>query len=287
VHASFLKQPFLTFNVDEVQKIDFRLGSGDNQAHLSGNIDIPVVTDGDYLVGGSGSDTYVFGTGYGQETIVDTDSSADNFDNLILYDIASTKVEKDFSLVRSGDDLLLKITSTGDVLTFANWYQDTTSKVDQVEFSDGTDWGIQTVETATSSIAGPTAGMIFLEGTADNDVIYAAGGYDYVYGLAALIRSTAAWTAMSSMAEQAMTRSGAAGTSTGCSAASATIPIFSAAALMPRRSRMSDQTAGNIDAVQMDGILPADVRCGARRLRPAGHDQRHGRPAEDQVLVPG
>lgn len=85
------------------------------------------------LSGGAGSDTYLFGTGAGNDTINDYDTSggADvlQFQNLVMASIAFTK---------NGNDLVCTIAQTGETARVTNWTLGTSYQVEQFQFSDGT-----------------------------------------------------------------------------------------------------------------------------------------------------
>ena len=67
----------------------------------------------DILMGETGNDTYIFRGGSGQDTIIDTDSTAGNIDTIWL---GSNLTPDDVTLKRVVDNLVLKINDTTDTL---------------------------------------------------------------------------------------------------------------------------------------------------------------------------
>ncbi len=129
----------------------------------------------------SGDDTYVFGRGYGQDTIIDADSSQGDMDTILFRDGI---VPADISIRRNGSDLVLGISGTTDSLTVKNWFFDESGQyqVERIRFADGTEWDAALINRAV------------LQGSEGNDIIYGydgsadhlngMGGDDQIYGAA-------------------------------------------------------------------------------------------------------
>jgi len=129
----------------------------------------------------SGDDTYVFGRGYGQDTIIDADSSQGDMDTILFRDGI---VPADISIRRNGSDLVLGISGTTDSLTVKNWFFDESGQyqVERIRFADGTEWDAALINRAV------------LQGSEGNDIIYGydgsadhldgLGGDDQIYGAA-------------------------------------------------------------------------------------------------------
>ncbi|KFI21047.1 hypothetical protein HW44_17910, partial [Nitrosococcus oceani] len=74
----------------------------------------------DILMGDAGSDTYFFGKGSGQDTINNFDTTSGKIDTVLFdYGIASDQVRVN----RSGNDLILTLMGTMDVLTIHNYLE--------------------------------------------------------------------------------------------------------------------------------------------------------------------
>ena len=71
----------------------------------------------DYLDGGYGNDTYIFGRGYGHDTIYDNDYTSGNVDTIKLG-VTPEKIE----VSRRGDDLVFTIKETKETLTIQSYY---------------------------------------------------------------------------------------------------------------------------------------------------------------------
>lgn len=134
----------------------------------------------DILVGGvlsyrysnyhpTGNNTYVFGHGYGNDTIYDTDVSATSHDVISFNaDVAPDQL----ILRRDGDDLKISLTDSSDTLTVKFWAKDDRARIEEFRFSDGTSWDAATINQQA------------LTGTSGNDTIFGFGSDDTINGLA-------------------------------------------------------------------------------------------------------
>ncbi|WP_429352225.1 calcium-binding protein, partial [Paenibacillus sp. 4624] len=129
---------------------------------------------GDRLSGSSGSssngnDTYVFGKGYGQDTVYDWDSKAGNMDTIQML-VGPEEVD----VMQDNMDLMIRIKETGEKIRVNAYFRDPYSKVEQVKFADGTIWTQSQLES-----------KVITEGTEGNDTLYGVNGYvDWMQGLA-------------------------------------------------------------------------------------------------------
>lgn len=89
-------------------------------------------TGNDLLIGGRGDDLYYFEAGFGQDIIDNTGGGIDNiyFDGLSFNQIAS-------GLVRSNDDLILKVSGTTDQLTIEDFFMGGDYSVGNISFASG------------------------------------------------------------------------------------------------------------------------------------------------------
>ena len=89
-------------------------------------------TGNDLLKGGEGDDLYYFEAGFGQDIIDNTGGGIDNiyFDGVGFNDIAS-------GLMRSNDDLILKVNGTTDQLTIADFFEGGESAIGNISFASG------------------------------------------------------------------------------------------------------------------------------------------------------
>lgn len=86
----------------------------------------------DTLAGGRGDDTYVFAAGGGQDVI---DNSGGGFDTLRFEGITFNQVSS--GLMKSGNDLLLKVSGGSDQVTLKNWFLGGDHVVDVISFAAG------------------------------------------------------------------------------------------------------------------------------------------------------
>ncbi|WP_150274585.1 calcium-binding protein [Paenibacillus tepidiphilus] len=160
-----------------------RIDGGRGNDHLvgeAGNDTLDGGTDGDYLAGGIGNDVYLFGRGYGQDTIVENDAAAGNYDRLLL-DASVTPGE--VTLIKNGNDLEVRINGSNDRVRVAGYFGSTSSVVEAIEFRDGTVWGVSEVS-ARAIVLNNGAGSagITVTGTEKGDVLVGGNGNDKIYG---------------------------------------------------------------------------------------------------------
>jgi len=93
----------------------------------------------DYLDGGDGDDVYSFGRGSGHDTIYDSGSVSG--DTVRLSDVSSD----DVSFGRFQDHLILSLDNGNDTLTLANWFTSDATRVERLEFADGTVWDVPAI----------------------------------------------------------------------------------------------------------------------------------------------
>ncbi|WP_296211402.1 calcium-binding protein [Psychrobacter sp. UBA3480] len=115
--------------------VDNRLQGLIGNDHLDGELGNDILIGGtgnDLLKGGKGNDLYYFEAGFGQDTIDNTGGGIDNiyFDGVRFNDIAS-------GLMRSNDDLILKVSGTTDQLTIADFFEGGESAVGNISFASG------------------------------------------------------------------------------------------------------------------------------------------------------
>ncbi|WP_415755590.1 calcium-binding protein [Pseudomonas leptonychotis] len=103
-----------------------RLEGGNGNDTLNGG------AGNDTLIGGRGDDTYVFAAGGGQDVI---DNIGGGFDTLRFDGIAFNQVSS--GLMKSGNDLVLKISGGSDQVTLKNWFLGGDHVVDVISFASG------------------------------------------------------------------------------------------------------------------------------------------------------
>ncbi|NYZ64370.1 hypothetical protein H0A36_00020 [Endozoicomonas sp. SM1973] len=87
----------------------------------------------DHLNGGDGSDTYYFSEGDGKDTIVNNQYNPEEFDQLVLSNIA--KDELSFS--RKDNTLVINVKDGSDQVSVENWFGGESNQLDQIKTSDG------------------------------------------------------------------------------------------------------------------------------------------------------
>ncbi len=101
-----------------------------------GNDVLDGLAGNDMLDGGTGNDTYIFGKGYGIDTIYESDSTVGNIDTIKMKDMTSTIAVA----ARNGNNLEITATGFTDKLIVSNYFSGTNNKVEKVVFSDNIVW---------------------------------------------------------------------------------------------------------------------------------------------------
>ena len=137
--------------------------------HLGVSMSLTRSVDGkagtDVLIGGSGSDTYVFGRGYGGDTIRENDSTSGNTD--VARFAAGIRADQIW-LRHVGNNLEASIIGTMDKLTVENWYLGSGYHVEQFRTSDGKrllDGQVEILVQAMAAFAPPASGQTILPPT--------------------------------------------------------------------------------------------------------------------------
>ena len=136
----------------------------------------------DSLRGDSGADTYVFGRGYGSDTIRDVDAATGIVD---AVEFTADVAPEDIYLSRTGYNLFADIGDTSDSLkvTFQFWESSRSQiryfEIEEFRFEDGTVWNNEMIEAIT---AVGTGSDDEITGTIYNDSLKGLGGDDIVDG---------------------------------------------------------------------------------------------------------
>lgn len=142
----------------------------------------------DRLEGGAGDDTYIFGLGYGHDTIRDVafntiGATGAGFDRIVLkegIEPGDVKVAR-----TSYTTLVLTIMSTGETLTVLDFFNYGTigqGQIEEIKFSNGTVWDADLVREKAKYIYGTEAGDEITSYYDQDNIIYAGGGDDIVNG---------------------------------------------------------------------------------------------------------
>ncbi|MCC6917548.1 MAG: putative Ig domain-containing protein, partial [Nitrosomonas sp.] len=234
--------------------------------HIYGNAGDDLISGGagnDVLVGESGADTYVFGRGYGHDTISDYAENGVQRDTVRLLGLtpADMQVTADYN-----DNLVFSIVDTGEMLSVPRggyWWG--LNGVGQYVFDDGTVWSHDdalraTVAATTENddvIHGSSAGDA-IAGQAGNDTLIGNGGDDVIDGGAGndLLIGSTSWNWIYENGSYRVERN--------------TTPQVSANGndtyLFGRGDSQdtvidSDYIAGNSDTLRFkEGVAPADVK---------------------------
>ena len=159
------------------------LDGGAGNDFLDGGFDL----DEDGFVN-NGNDTYIFGRGYGIDTIYDSNTTIGNVDTITFQEgVAPT----DITARKVNDDLELSINGTSDKVRVQNYFSQydrfgyqkgyDANKIEQIVFTDGTIWDVAYIKNAVLT---GTEGNDIITGYDENsDTINGMGGNDNISGL--------------------------------------------------------------------------------------------------------
>jgi Ca2+-binding RTX toxin-like protein len=143
----------------------------------------------DELQGGAGNDVYLFGRGMGYDWIQDYDEAPGNIDTLRLD---ATVLPGDVTLTRTSfHEVTLRISGTDDVVGLSDWLLDDASKIERVEFENGTVWNVADIQhrivnaTATDgpdTLIGYMEQDDALDGGVGDDALFTGSGNDTLTG---------------------------------------------------------------------------------------------------------
>jgi len=133
-------------------------GSGDDV--LLGGAGVDTLDGGagnDMLSGGLGNDIYRFGPGAGADIIQGVDGTPAKLDRVVM---ATGVRPRDVQLFRTGDDLLVRLSTAGDSLRVVDHFKTGAfagkagSQIDRIDFDDGTRWTYTNIATRVQTWSG-------------------------------------------------------------------------------------------------------------------------------------
>lgn len=160
-------------------------------------------TGNDTLRGTVYGDVYIFNLGDGQDVIQEVEVSGQPAGQVDVLRLGPGLIPADFTVSRSGADLILSHANGTDRITIKGWYTvagSTANQVERVEFSDGTVWLAGDLTNAGLSIAGTNGndtlngvsnyaniinggdGADTITGGSSGDRLYGGAGNDTIYG---------------------------------------------------------------------------------------------------------
>ncbi|WP_280513962.1 calcium-binding protein [Ruminiclostridium herbifermentans] len=161
---------------------------GDGEDNLYGGEGDDLLDGGagnDYLEGGIGNDVYIFGRGYGIDTISDYDTSDGNIDTVKF---GEGICKDDIIMERRGYDLEISINGEDDKLIISGYYKNNSSRIERFMLYDGTiidskepdSMILYGTDEAETIIGGDVSETIMA--LAGDDIIYGEGGDDIIDG---------------------------------------------------------------------------------------------------------
>lgn len=131
----------------------------------------------DILSGNAGDDTYLFNLGDGADVIWEEGDSAGD-----VLRFGEGIAPADITAAKTGVDLVLFHANGQDQVTISNWYLDSSWRLAQIEFADGTIWnGADLTAQGALYLRGTEFGD-YITGTAANETLSGLDGNDQLYG---------------------------------------------------------------------------------------------------------
>jgi len=133
-------------------------------------------------VSANGNDTYLFGRGDGQDTVIDGDYTASNSDTLRFKEGV---LPSDVKLIRSGNDLVLAIRGSSDQVTLKQYFDEAWNGangpwlIERIAFADGTVLSFADVQAILFAGSDDAETII---GSSVADVLTGQGGDDVLLG---------------------------------------------------------------------------------------------------------
>jgi uncharacterized protein YdgA (DUF945 family) len=141
---SAFAQANLPFTLDDARNGRVLLGSGSETLTGDSGPNVFVGWGGgtDTLIGNGGADLFVFGHGYGQDIVQETDTFNGRISTLQLTSDVS---ESDVTLYGVGNNLVVTLAGTNDAIMVQGELLGSFNGVAQIKFADGTFWNYQTI----------------------------------------------------------------------------------------------------------------------------------------------
>ena len=166
-------------------------GTGDDEVQGQGGDDKLYGQDGndilvggagdDTLEGGYGSDTYVYNKGDGHDVINNYSHYGDRETDVLKFGEGISA--EDLEVTRRGNDLTLSLKDGSGSVRIQEHFSSDYTKLDEVEFSDGTKWSAEDVASRVVTYGTDEGEELGKNGNFNgNDRIYAGGGNDKLYG---------------------------------------------------------------------------------------------------------
>jgi Ca2+-binding RTX toxin-like protein len=153
-------------------------GSGGGSSTFIGGV------GNDRMEGYSGSDTYIFNRGDGQDVINDYAYAAWSYTDTVRFGAGITQANLAFS--KSGNHLVIAINDPAnpgatDQITIENWFISDLYRIETFSFPDGTSLSKAKVHSIAATVTG-TAGDDTLAGWNENNTIHGLEGNDTITG---------------------------------------------------------------------------------------------------------
>ncbi|KGM40739.1 hypothetical protein JY96_13665 [Aquabacterium sp. NJ1] len=169
-------------------------GHGDDQlSGMEGDDTLYGAAGRDLMDGGPGADTYLFGRGDGQDTVMAGWGDAPGVTDTLRLGSGISLADLDW-LILNGSDLLLKLRGSSDSVTLAGYFYTSFDRRPLITFADGSSLNGMNVDTlvntdGTSQFGTPQAGLVVggrgddqLNGMEGDDTLYGAAGRDFMDG---------------------------------------------------------------------------------------------------------
>ncbi|HEX7070737.1 MAG TPA: putative Ig domain-containing protein, partial [Rhodothermales bacterium] len=150
------------------------LGGSDNLEGFAGDDVLQGGPGADYMGGGRGDDVYHFQPGDGADEIWDEGG----YDRLVF---GAGILPADIQISRDPYSLFLTVGQGGDALSILDWVYGPTSRIEALEFADGTVWGEADIWSRFPAFV-PSEGADLVLGSQLDDDLFGLGANDELWG---------------------------------------------------------------------------------------------------------
>ena len=153
-------------------------GAGNDQLYGGSGDDVyNGGTGNDVMQDFAGSDTYIFGVGSGQDTVLDSGAFGEIDTVQVTSGVTPTNllITQDWATNPGG--LTLRLAQSDDQLIIQGF-----NTIEQIQFANGTLWDAAAIQARVQQVQTGTAGNEYLSGYATNNYLQGLGGDDTLYG---------------------------------------------------------------------------------------------------------
>ena len=158
---------------------DDRIAGGAGDDHMlgdAGNDTLSGDAGRDFLDGGQGADTYLFGRGDGQDTVMTGWGDAPGVSDTVRFGSGISLADVDVS-IQNGSDLLLKLRGSSDSVTLSGYFNTPFDRRPLIAFADGSSLNGMSVDNLVNAYG------LYQGGTPQSETVVGGRGDDQLSGM--------------------------------------------------------------------------------------------------------